>query len=150
VATIKAQAAELRREGADFVVAVVHADRRQDYELMAARSIDLVLTGHNHDLFVNYDGQNAVVESSFDAHYVTLVDVNIEVKVVEGKRETLWWPQFRVVDTATVTPDPEVLAAVAGYEQILSQQMDAVLGTTAVELDSRIATVRTREAAVGN
>ena len=32
---MKAQAEALRREGADFVVAVVHADREQDYELIA-------------------------------------------------------------------------------------------------------------------
>ena len=51
----------LRREGADFVVAVVHADRRQDYELFAAHAIDLILSGHDHDLFINYDGRNAMV-----------------------------------------------------------------------------------------
>ena len=61
-----------------------------------------------------------------------------------------WWPQFRVIDTATVTPDPEVAAAVAGFEQKLTREMDVPLGTTAVELDSRNATVRTREAAIGN
>ena len=58
------------REGADFVVAVVHADRRQDYELFATRAIDLILTGHDHDLFVNFDERTAMVESSYDAHYV--------------------------------------------------------------------------------
>ena len=60
-----------------------------------------------------------------------------------------WWPQFRVIDTATVTPDPEVAAAVAEYTKEFSREMDVPLGTTAVALDSRNATVRTREAAVG-
>ena len=119
------------------MVAVVHADRRQDYELMAARTIDLVLTGHDHDLFINYDGRNAVVESSYDAHYVTAIDVTIDVKVQDGNRQVTWWPQFRVIDTATVTPDPEVAAVVAGYEQQFSREMDTPLATTAVELDSR-------------
>src|SRR3954453_5857244 len=45
VGTTKEQAEILHREGADFVVAVVHADRRQDYLLMASRTIELVLTG---------------------------------------------------------------------------------------------------------
>src|ERR1044071_2492622 len=44
VATMRAQAGALRSEGADFVVAVVHADRKQDYELAAARAVDLILT----------------------------------------------------------------------------------------------------------
>ena len=67
-----------------------------------------------------------------------------------GRRVTSWWPQFRVIDTATVTPDPEVAAVVASYEQELSKELDAPIGTTAVELDSRNTTVRTREAAIGN
>src|SRR5438876_6481380 len=66
VATMKEQADALKREGADFVVAAVHADRKQDYDLMAARTIDLVLSGHNHDLLINYDGRNAVVESAYN------------------------------------------------------------------------------------
>ena len=49
-----------------------------------------------------------------------------------------------------MTPDPEVAAAVANYEAEFSREMDVPLGTTAVELDSRNATVRTREAAIGN
>jgi 2',3'-cyclic-nucleotide 2'-phosphodiesterase (5'-nucleotidase family) len=117
---------------------------------MATRAIDLVLSGHDHDLFINYDGRNAVVESSYDAHYVTVIEVAIDVKVQNGNREVTWWPQFRVIDTATVTPDPEVAATVAGYEQQLSRELDLPIGTTAVELDSRTATVRTREGAIGN
>jgi 2',3'-cyclic-nucleotide 2'-phosphodiesterase (5'-nucleotidase family) len=150
VATMKEQAAALRKEGADFVVAVVHADRKQDYELLATRAIDLILSGHDHDLFINFDERNAVVESSYDAHYVVAIDVSITVKEQAGKRVMSWWPQFRVIDTATVTPDPGVAAAVTAFEKELSREMDVPLGTTAVELDSRNATVRTREAAIGN
>jgi 2',3'-cyclic-nucleotide 2'-phosphodiesterase (5'-nucleotidase family) len=150
VASQKAQAETLRREGADFVAAVVHADRAQDYELFGTRTVDLILSGHNHDLFVNYDERNAMVESSYDAHYLVSIDVAIEVRVRNGVRATTWWPQFRIIDTATVTPDPAVAAAVLPYEKELTREMDVALGTTAVELDSRNATVRTREAAIGN
>jgi 2',3'-cyclic-nucleotide 2'-phosphodiesterase (5'-nucleotidase family) len=128
----------------------MHADRIQGQELIQTRRVDLVLTGHNHDLFIQFDGRQAMVESFHDAHYVTLIDATIEVTLQDGKRTTVWWPQFRVVDTATVTPDPEVAAAVASLEQELSREMDVPLGTTAIELDSRNATVRGREAAIGN
>jgi 5'-nucleotidase / UDP-sugar diphosphatase len=150
VATIKEQAETLRREGADMVVAVVHADRRQDYDIMATRTVDLLLSGHNHDLFINYDGRTAVVESTYDALFVTAIDVTIEVKVADGRRVTTWAPQFRVIDTAEVTPDPEVAAVVARYEQQANVEMDVPLGVTALALDSRTATVRTREAAICN
>jgi 5'-nucleotidase / UDP-sugar diphosphatase len=150
VATMKEEAELLRREGADFVVAVMHASREQGYEVAANRAVDLVLTGHTHDLFINYDGRSALVESNYNAHYVTIIDVAIEVKEQDGRRTTTWWPQFRVIDTAGVTPDPEVAAVVAGFEQTLSKELDAPLGTTAFELDSRNATVRSQEAAIGN
>jgi 2',3'-cyclic-nucleotide 2'-phosphodiesterase (5'-nucleotidase family) len=150
VGAAKEQADLLRKEGADFVVAVVHADRKQDYELFATHAVDLILTGHDHDLFVNFDGRDAMVESSYDAHYVTAIDVTITVKEQGGRRVATWWPQFRVIDTATVTPDPEVTAEVAKFEAELTREMDVALATTAVELDSRNATVRTREAAIGN
>src|SRR5262249_14001348 len=123
VATTAQQGETLRREGADFTVAVVHADRRQDYAIMGTGAIDLLLTGHDHDLFVNYDGRKAAVESSYDALYVTTVDVTIEVKMQEGRRTTVWWPQFRIIDTATVTPDPEVAAAVARYEEEFNREL---------------------------
>jgi len=150
VATTKDAAETLRREGADFVVAVVHASREQDYAIFESRAVDLVLSGHDHDLFIEFDGGNAIVESSYDAHYVTAIDVVITVKEENGRRSVTWWPQFRIIDTATVTPDPEVAAVVAAYEGELGKELDAALGTTAVALDSRTATVRTREAAIGN
>lgn len=150
VATARAQAEALRREGADFVVAVAHADRRQDLALLATGAVDLILSGHDHDLYFSFDESRALVESSYDAHYVTAIDADITVTERAGRRETKWWPQVRVIDTATVTPDPEVAAAVARFEQEFSREMDVALGTTAVELDSRSATVRTREAAIGN
>ena len=91
-----------------------------------------------------------MVESAYDAHYVTVIDLHIEMKQQGNRREVEWWPQFRVVDTATVTPDPEVAAVVAGFQQELDRQMNVPLTTTAVALDSRNATVRGREAAIGN
>jgi 5'-nucleotidase / UDP-sugar diphosphatase len=150
VETMRVQASLLRREGADFVVAVMHADRTQSYDIYHGHAVDLILTGHTHDLLVNFDGRNALVESSHDAHYVTAIDATIEVTEREGRREMKWWPQFRIIDTATVQPDPEVATAVAGFEAEFTREMDVPLGTTAVELDSRNATVRTREAAMGN
>jgi 5'-nucleotidase / UDP-sugar diphosphatase len=150
VATVQAQAQALRREGADLVVAVVHATREQAYEIFRGRSVDLILTGHTHDLFINYDGRTAMVESSYDAHYVTAIDIAMALQEANGTRTVNWWPQFRVIDTATVTPDAEVAAVVAKFEAELSRGLDTPIGTTTIELDSRTATVRTREAAIGN
>ena len=150
VTTTREQADALRREGADFVVAVAHASRQQDHAIFDTRAVDLLLSGHDHDLFIEFDGRNAMVESSYDALYVTAVDITVDVKAEDGRRTVRWWPQFRIIDTATVTPDPEVAAVVARFEQELGKELDTPIGTTALELDSRTATVRTREAAIGD
>jgi len=150
VPAMKEQAEALRRDGADFVVVVMHADRAQAVELAETNTVDLILTGHNHDLLVRYDGRRAMAESGHDSHYVTLIDVTIETKDQDGRRAASWWPQFRIIDTATVTPDPEVAALVEGFERELNREMDVPLSTTAVELDTRNATMRGREAAMGN
>lgn len=149
VASVQEQAKLLRSEGADFVVAVVHTPRNQDMELFDSRSCDLILTGHDHDLFLDYDGRTAIAESSHDAHYVTMIDLTLRLDTREGRRLN-WFPRFRVVDTAEVEPDPEVLAAVKGFEAELSKEFDVAIAKTDVELDSRVPTVRTGEAAIGD
>lgn len=150
VETTKAQAAKLREEGADFVCAVLHCDRGDALLLQFSRGPDFLLTGHTHDLYINYDGEIGIVESSYDAHYVTAIDVDISVRIENGKRTATWRPQFRVIDTANVAPDPEVAAAVARLEEDFTREANVAIATTAIELDSRNATIRTREAAIGN
>jgi 2',3'-cyclic-nucleotide 2'-phosphodiesterase (5'-nucleotidase family) len=150
VDSIRAQAAALRSEGADFVVAVIHADRSKDYALFHSRAADLILSGDDHDLFVNYDGRTAMIESRYDAHYVAAIDVTVSSTLREGRREVTWQPQFRVIDTAELQPDEIVAAAIRQFEQQLSKEMDVAIATSAIELDSRLEIVRTREAAIGN
>ena len=151
VAAMKEQGAALRKEGADFVVAVMHADRSQAVELSATNAADLILTGHNHDLFVQYDGRVAMAEFELRR---PLRDHDRRrhraCATQSGRRNVKWWPQFRIVDTATVTPDPEVAAVVAKLEADLAREMDQPLAKLAVELDSRNIAVRTGEAAIGN
>jgi 2',3'-cyclic-nucleotide 2'-phosphodiesterase (5'-nucleotidase family) len=72
------------------------------------------------------------------------------VRERDGKRSTTWWPNFRVIDTGDVVPDPDVAAAVATFAASLDQKANIVIAKTAIELDSRTSTVRTREAAIGN
>lgn len=150
VETTKEQAALLRKEGADFVCAVLHCDRGDAFLLQFAQAAELLLTGHTHDLFVQYDGQVGIVESGYDAFYVTCIDVDIQVSLRDGKRVATWWPKFRVIDTADMTPDPEVAAAVARFQADFDRETETPIAKTEVELDSRNATIRTREAAIGN
>ena len=144
------QARALRAAGADLVVALAHTDSGEDAALLAQGAVDLLLSGDDHVLRVEYDGRTVFAESGAQAERITIIDLDLdEVEQPEGKRFA-WSPAFRVVDTARVTPDPAVAAAVQGYLDRLSGELDAVVGKTTTALDSRRATVRGREAAIGN
>ena len=148
--TLAEQAQALRREGADLVVAVVHADRPTDLAMLASGHAEIVLSGHDHDLFLRYDGQRVLAESSVDAHFVTAIDVTCQVGEEDGARRVRWRPSFRIHDTGAVTPDPPTLALVTRYEAELSRELDVPVGMTRRPLDSRVASVRAREASFGN
>ena len=148
--TVRDEAKALREKGADFVVAVVHTDRSTDLRMFDAKLADLILTGHDHDLRVVFDGKVAMAESGEDAQYVVAVDVAMTLKVDGGKRTLAWWPEFRIIDTATVTPDPDMTRRVKSYEDELSHELDVSVATLAVEFDSRTASVRSQETAIGN
>lgn len=150
VETAISNAKALKGEGADILVAVVHANRAQDRELYDSGAFDVVLTGDDHDLALFYDGKKLMVESAEEANYVTAIDLAVDVEEKDGKRSVSWHPTFRIIDTATVKPDPATQAVVEKYEAELSKELDVALGKTSGDLDSRKATVRTGEAAIGN
>lgn len=142
--------AKLRKEGADIIVLVTHARRDLDEVLKRASGADLILSGDDHDLLLGYDGKVAFLEAMQDGYYVGAIDLEVTVEEKDGKRRVQWWPNFRVIDTATVAADPAMAARVAVYERELSKELDQPLATLETEMDSRNAAVRGGEAAIGN
>lgn len=140
----------LRRDGADLIVPVAHAARPMDERLIASGTADVILSGHDHDLMVQYNGKVAFAEAMQDGLYLVAVDLDVAVTNVNGKRTVSWWPDFRILDTASVAPDPDVLAQVKVYEARLDHAVNLVIGRTATELDSRNAAMRGGEAALGD
>lgn len=147
---LREQAAALRKQGVDMVVCVAHAQRSLDDQIIRERIVDVLLTGHIHDLAIRWDGAALHVESNEDGNYVTAIDFIVKVREQNGRRQVTWTPSFRIYDTIDVVPDPEVTAVVAGFEKQLSKALDVDLGPTKVELDSRTIIVRTREALIGD
>lgn len=150
VDTVAAATRALKQQGADITVAVVHADKETGQKLFAARVADIILSGHNHDLNINYDGRTSITESGEDADFVVAVDVTVTIRGEGAARTVTWAPNYRVFPTREVTPDPEMLAKVKVYEAELSKELDVDLATIEAPLDSRSATVRGGEAAIGN
>ena len=148
--TALAKAKELKAQGADLIVAVAHAKREIDLKLYESDVFDLILSGDDHDLALFYDGHTVLAESMTEANFVTAIDVRADVTEKDGKRRVTWWPDFRVIDTATVTPDPETQARVDAYSKELDDDLNVTIGTSSEPLDSRKAIVRRQEAAIGN
>jgi 5'-nucleotidase/UDP-sugar diphosphatase len=148
--SLRIEAEALRRQGADMLVAVTHTDRDGDYAIVRSGLVDVLLTGHDHDLAIAYDGRTVMVESNEEGNFVTAIDVLATVTGDGSARKVAWSPAFRVHDSMTVDPDPEVLAVVRRYEGELSTELDVEIGATGTALDSRSTVVGTQEAAIGN
>ena len=119
--------------------------------LPAWLTVDLILTGHDHDLFINYDERSAMVELSYDAHSIVIVEATIEVSEAKGQRSIKWQPQFRVIDTCNRDSRPGGRCGRREVRKRTHPRDGRAASRTAIELDSRNSTVRAREeAAIGN
>ncbi len=146
----RAAAADIRKQGADIVVGVVQLSRTEDLKLYESHVFDVILSGDDHDFVNAYDGVSAYVETSTEAAFLTLVDLTVNIDEKDGKRTVKWEPNFRFVDTASVTPDPETQKLVDAYKDKLTQELSVVIGKTEGPLDSRRNVVRREESAMGN
>lgn len=143
-------ARELRALGADLIVGIVHANRGIDTTLYHSGAFDILLSGDDHDLSVQYNGRTVLAESPENARYVTVVDVTVDLSDKDGQRTATWSPAFRIIDTATVTPDPATEGKAEEYRKQLARELDVEIARLEAPLDSRRGTVRGQEAAIGN
>lgn len=150
VETLTQTAKNLRKQGADLTLAVVHATKTTIAALVATRAYDIIISGHNHDLSLNFDGRTLTAESEEEARHIVVLDLEMRLKVTAEKRSLNWWPNIRIIDSASVTPDADMLEKVKVYEGKLSKELDVEIATLGVDLDTREASVRTQETAFGN
>ena len=147
IETAKREAQALRDAGADLVVAVTHSEWQDDLRLMKLGPIDIVLSGHDHNLLVAYDGRAAIGETQADGVNLVAIDVEMRIAADGVKR---WTPRFRIVDTADVAPDAAIAQRVAQYQAEIDKALDVDIGVAKTPLDSRKASVRGQETAIGN
>ncbi|MBL8893873.1 MAG: bifunctional metallophosphatase/5'-nucleotidase, partial [Rhizobiales bacterium] len=125
-----AAAKQMRDGGADLVVALTHSGRAEDNEMFASHVFDLILSGHDQDLLAQYDGRTAMAESYEQADYVIAIDLAVDVEDKDGKRTIAWHPNFRIIDTATVTADPETQAKIDELSAELGKELAVAIGST--------------------
>ena len=113
--------------------------------------MDLLLSGHDHDMKVEFGAGTAFVESGAQAEFVTIVEVAMDMAEGRGGPRFVWEPSVRIVNTVSVTPDPQT----SGFGRCISRGAGAGARRGdrldfAVELDSRRSVVRSRESGIAN
>ncbi|MGD9738379.1 MAG: bifunctional UDP-sugar hydrolase/5'-nucleotidase [Bauldia sp.] len=151
VSTAVAKAAELRAAGADIVVALAHTPLAVDLTLFRNRAADLILSGHDNHLLTYYDGTVALTEASAQGEYVVVTRLAITRTVdANGAAVVTWVPDFDIVDTAEVAPDPAIAEIVAAYADRLDAELDVAVATTGTLIESRRVALQSRETTMGN
>ena len=150
VETAIAAAKAAREAGADLVVGVVQTDMENDRALIKSHAFDVVLSGDDHSYATAYDGVTAYVETSIDGKFLSPLDLMVDIGEKDGKRTIKWVPNFRFIDTASVTPDPETEALAATLEAGLDKTLNVEIGMSETPLNSRRNVVRGEESSMGN
>ncbi len=149
--TAKAAVKSLKDAGADAIIAITHLDIAEDRELArTVRGIHVILGGHDHDPITFFEGGTLILKAGYDAHYLAVADVTFNKRETRRGIRVSIAPQWRFLATAGVEHDAEIAAKVKEYEAELDKQLSVAVGKTSVELDSRRATVRTRESNFAN
>ena len=149
--TARQLVADLKAQGAELIVALTHQPISRDRELAAkVGGIHLVLGGDDHVPIAFHEGRVPIFKAGYDAHYLGVVDLHLEWVERRGKKSLAVLPEWRLVSTAGVAADPDVQALVDMHEAMLDAELGVVIGRTAVDLDTRRASVRATESNFGS
>lgn len=136
---------QMKREGADVIVALTHLAFATDRAL-AERfpEIDVIVGGHEHFPITAVAGRTLISKAGSEARYVARIDIN--------KRGTA--PADRYYElipvTSAIKDDPAAAAVINDWESRLGAEMDVVVGSTQVPLDADDLRLRASETNVGN
>jgi len=110
--------------------------------------IDLILGGHDHHYDVKPVGPHNcyVLKSGTDFRDITVLELNY---TDSGRGFDIKAHRHEEIN-GSITEDPEMAALVAECEAKVGSEMDKVIGETAVDLDSRFTSIRTKETNIGN
>jgi len=138
-------AQDLKEQGADCIIALTHMRWPNDTRLAEnVDEIDIILGGHDHDFGAKRINGKLVLKSGTDFRNYSLVTLTFhpDGKVTSDYQEC-------TVDSSIVEND-EVKSIVDGYQKILGDQLDNVIGQIGVDLDGRFENIRRGETNLGN
>ena len=148
VETARRAVEDLKAQGAELIVALTHQFISDDRTLAAeVEGIHLILGGHDHVPVATEVEGTAILKSSHNARHLAVADLHVER---DGKTSLSMRPEWRLLSTAGIEPQAEIQALVDAHTASLDKELNVVIGSTEVELDSRRSSVRSRETNFGN
>ncbi len=142
---------ELKADGADVIVALVHLNFADDLAFAKALDgVDLVLSGDDHVPRAVFSGDTLVAEAGYDARRLLAVDLHVLREESEEGVEVDVEHSYRLISTRGVAEDAQIGARVAALEAELDSALEEVLVRTSVEWDTQRANVRTQETNFGS
>lgn len=123
---------ELRRDGADLVVALTHAGLANDRELARkVPGIDLIVGGHSHDLLTEpvTEGETLIVQAGYRTTHLGVLELafcrdtgRLRVRNPENDRP------FVLPLDETFPPDPAIASRIEGYSRLLGSYLSEITG----------------------
>ena len=152
VTVAKRLTAQMRAEGADLIVALTHMRTPNDHRLaMEVPEIDLILGGHDHDVYYEVVNGVPVIKSGTDFRNLSRITVQPREAGDDGKKGTrLRIVQEDLIVTAASPVDEDAHELVEGYQRELNKSMEKVLGDLGCAMDATFSHIRTRETNCGN
>jgi 2',3'-cyclic-nucleotide 2'-phosphodiesterase (5'-nucleotidase family) len=159
-ATARELTADLRRQGAEVVIAVTHlnwSDDKRLLETLGDAGPDLIMGGHDHGRMAIQAGERWILKADADAR--TAVIVRVHLGAAGGKPRIEH--ELRPLSGDSPRPDPKVQALVgrwqAKHEQAFCQQakadpkcLEEVYGRTRTELEAEETKIRGAETSLGD
>ncbi|PCG96061.1 5'-Nucleotidase/apyrase [Penicillium occitanis (nom. inval.)] len=139
---------ELRKQGAEIVIALTHQREPNDIKLaekVPAGLIDIILGGHDHFYAHSVINDIHVLRSGTDFRQLSYIEAF-------RKPESKGW-DFNITRrdiVRSIPVDPECQVLVDKLTSTLKAKLEKPVGYTASALDGRFTTVRTRESNLGN
>lgn len=145
---------ELRAQGAEIIVALCHQREVHDVRLAEETPkglIDIILGGHDHHYRYRKVKQTHVLCSGSDFKQLSYIEARQRVVCQADPPCSRWDISIARRDIVSSIPeDPATLNLMDSLFASLKTKLERPVGYTAVPLDSRFTTVRTKESNLGN
>lgn len=149
VYTAKEMVEELKKQGADVIVALTHLHTVEDRKLAEeVPEISVILGGHDHEPETYYNDRTFIHKSGQNAYYLAKIDLLMEKDEITNKVTVL--PSWNVILNKNYPRDLEVGHLVDELQSTLEKITSGPIGVLGMSCDTFSSNVRSKETEFGN